>query len=489
MIRIQKKQSGKEFHAVCASSPEDYLSTVLQAEKYLATNRVETEEGVYWKTSGTGGDNRTELMSRMGLYGGSAGILYFYLKLYQATGEEPFLDMVRKAVAYICVHLPQALPQEIKTIEKYQAGVSLDIGILGVSGIGFVLAEVYECFFWENVGKTLKVIRDFYLEHCEHCREGIFWTGSTTMITDTAVLLFLLKYESLFREKKLNEAIRSAGEWFLSRQIPMEDGRVRYAGLECVWEGVKPNFEVGTAGSGFMLARLYEFTGDRRFLETAEKCAAFLHQCRIPQAKGYLIPFRMEQTPDSAEVICPEKEPLCYLGTCSGPAGTCRFFYLLYRLTGKAAYLKEIYDLVDGMEACGAPERQSAGLWNNVNFCCGHAGILQFFLALYQDRGEKHLRELAIRTANVILGEKEELPDGAVRWRIAQERIRPDVFSTPLGYYMGTAGIASALLQLYLSETGKFHWKRLPDDPFPEEGECKQCRTTEESENRLIGRK
>jgi hypothetical protein len=51
---------------------------------------------------------------------------------------------------------------------------------------------------------------------------------------------------------------------------------------------------------------------------------------------------------------------------------------------------------------------------------------------------------------------------------VALDRIAPDVYTVPVGYYDGIAGIASALLQLYLVEENKFEWKRLVDDPFSE---------------------
>lgn len=461
MTDIHGFKIGKAYRTRPADSPKDYLDTALKAEKYIASTQVTTEEGIYWQNGAPtfSFDSRKALLDRMGLYGGSSGILYFYLKLYEVTKEESFLDIVKKAASYICAKLPEAFPPEIRTLSEYGEQVSLDAGILGVSGIGFVLTEVYECFHWNFVETALHAIKSFYLNHSVKCETETYWTGTTTMITDTGIILFLLKYDSLFPSEELHAVISSAGEWFLSVQIPLPDGTIRYAGLECVWEGIKPNFEVGTAGSGFLLARLYEWSKDSRYLDIAEKCAAFLHNCKIPQSDGALIPFRLDQGADSP----------CYLGTCSGPAGTCRFFYLLYRLTGKQSYLEEIHDLVAGMESCCAPEKQSAGLWYTLNFCCGHAGLLQFFIGLYQAEGDEHILALAQRTANVILGEAEKLPDDMVRWHIAFERVRPEALSTPIGYYTGAAGIASTLLQLYLTETDRFHWKRFIDDPFPEE--------------------
>ena len=278
------------------------------------------------------------------------------------------------------------------------------------------------------------------------------------MITDTGILLFLIRLYDFRPETALRELLLLAGSWFLAQGEMQEDGSLFFHGLECIWEGTKLNFEVGVSGSGYLLAKMYEFSKDEKYLRGAEGCAAYVSGHAIAQKKGHLIPFRLDMG---------EESPL-YLGTCSGPAGTARLFYLLYRLTGKKAYFEEIDALVDGIESVGAPERQSSGLWNNTNLCCGHAGLLQFFVALYQAGGVSRFRDLALRTAAVLLGEKEETEGGGAKWTVALERSHPENTSQPLGYYMGAAGIGSALLQLYLSEKDEFYWTRFPDDPFPE---------------------
>lgn len=51
-------------------------------------------------------------------------------------------------------------------------------------------------------------------------------------------------------------------------------------------------------------------------------------------------------------------------------------------------------------------------------------------------------------------------------------RLKPDFVTTDLGYYDGQAGMAATLLQMYLIESGSYHWNRLPDDPFPEQEEA-----------------
>lgn len=454
---VYKKESVKPYRVHVPASAEEYLQAVRQAEHYLSAHVKRTPEGIYWASGGTEkNDNAFAKLSVVNLYGGSAGILYFYHKLYRATKEEAYRKTMEEALRYLLFRLPGFLPEKVYTLQEYGAGVSLDLGVLGLAGIGFVLEDIYETYRQEEIKEALHTIGSYYLSHANREGDAAYFTGSSTMITDTAVLLYLIRHYELFSEPEIRELILAEGEWYLAQGEWQEDGTLFYHGLECVWEGIKLNFEVGVSGSGYTLARLYEFTQDERYLKAAEACAAYVVKQGIAQEKGYLVPFRQDLGKDS---------PL-YLGTCSGVAGTARLFYLLYRLTGEKKYLEEIEKQVDGIESVHAPEWPSTGFWNNTNLCCGHAGLLQFFVAMYQATKEERYRELAHRTAAVLLGEKDVDKDGA-SWLVATERSHPENTSRPLGYYMGVAGIAGALLQMYESEQGDFHWNRLPDDPFP----------------------
>ena len=111
----------------------------------------------------------------------------------------------------------------------------------------------------------------------------------------------------------------------------------------------------------------------------------------------------------------------------------------------------------------------SAGLWNCVNYCCGAAGHVHAYIGLYLSTGEERWKQLAEQSADILLGEKDETEDGAVYWKTALDRIAPGVYTCPVGYYDGVAGIAGTLLEMYLLEENRFHWNRLADDPYAEE--------------------
>lgn len=455
---VYHKEKLQSYRNHVPADTEEYMQAVRQAEQYLSAHRKETSEGIYWSSEESEkNDSVFAKLSVVNLYGGSAGILYFYHKLYQATKEEAYKKTMEEALAYLLFRLPEFLPEKVYTLQEYGAGVSLDLGVLGLAGIGFVLEELYKSYRQAEVKEALETIGGYYLAHANREENLAYFTGSSTMITDTAILLYLIRQYELFGGEELRTLILAEGEWFLKQGEWQEDGTLFFHGLECVWEGIKLNFEVGVSGSGYMLAKLYEFTRDDRYLKAAEACAAYVVKQGIPQTKGYLVPFRQDLGKDS---------PL-YLGTCSGVAGTSRLFYLLYKLTKKESYLQEIEKQVDGIESVHAPEYPSSGFWNNTNLCCGHAGLLQFFIAMYQATKQERYRKLAQRTAAVLLGEKDVSADGT-SWLIATERSHPENMSRPLGYYMGVAGIAGALLQMYESDQGEFHWGRLPDDPFPE---------------------
>jgi len=139
-----------------------------------------------------------------------------------------------------------------------------------------------------------------------------------------------------------------------------------------------------------VLEHVYRLTGDKKYLEAAEKAVTYLKTLLVPQEKGHLLPVRIEHDgtyfkgnadvhsplgdndPDHGELPGDYTEPICYLGQCCGPFGTGRLYYSLAQDTGDDSYLDLIKDSIDGCESLGAPEHKSAGLWG-VYYCCGHA--------------------------------------------------------------------------------------------------------------------
>lgn len=441
---------GQAYASRRADSPQDYLDAALQAERFLARNAHETEEGIYWQLPGGAELDQT-------FYSGTAGILYFYLKLYETTGEERWRRIAEQGTAYLAAHWRDFLTA------APTLGLGTEKGLyFGLGGLALVLGEAYRVLNSDAAARAAKEITDDYRESAQYDEHGAYWSGSTALALDGGVILLLLQQYGLFRDDGVKELILSAGRHYLRSGKKRIGGGLEYDGFDGILPISMPNFEFGTSGAGFLLTLLYEFTGDAAYLNAAKACTEYLSRIRVRQAKGYLIPHDLGGPGG--------QPPVFYVSSCHGPAGTAKLYYRLYQLTGEEKWFDEIVRMVDGIEAVGAPERQSAGLWNNVCLCCGHAGLVQFFVGLYQADGSARWRDLAVRSASVLLGEKEDLDGGGANWPLAWERIKPEQVTTPLGYYDGAAGIGSALLQIYQSERGSFHWERLPDDPFPVEG-------------------
>lgn len=434
---------GARYRNRTPQSPEEYLQAVYQAEKTLRNNQVETGDGIYWNAQIEG---KTDLS----LYTGSAGILFFYLQLYRFDSKEEYRKIIEGAAKYVAKFwrdLPTTPTDLFST---------LHLGFyVGYAGVGHVLCEVYDTFHNEDIKNTVSDIVALYNDRAVSTSGGIYWSDNTSLLLDGGVILFLLRAYEVLKDDSIKKIISSAADYLISKGASHENG-IEFDGFLPVSGETRPNFEFGSAGSGFLFLKLFEEFKEEKYLDLAKACANYVLSLKVSQEKGYLIPYTTGQD-----------DPIYYLSTCHGPAGTSRLFYELYKVTGDESYLSIITNLTDGLEAIGAPEKQSKGLWNNVCLCCGNAGLVQFFVGMYQATKKEHWLALARRAGNVLLGESESDEQKNLYWLIAYTRVQPEIITKDLGYYNGLAGIAAVLLQLYLAENDKYQWIRLIDDPYP----------------------
>jgi lantibiotic modifying enzyme len=442
---------GKSYLFHKAQSEKEYLDAVLGAEKMLQKQCAKTQDGIYWNDVLQDEPDRA-------FYSGSAGILYFYIKLYKALKRENDKKIIDQAVDYL-IHTWK----EFKVADMSSPLPEADNGFYtGLIALTIPLIEAYDIETEdqrkEKIKETVRLITEEVLKRAQTENGYYFWRKNLAMFYDGGVLLQLLQIAEFLDDKDLLKNVIDSGRYLADTAYEHKNGGLIYDGYNGGNHYVAPNFEFGSAGSGYILLCLYEASGDPIFLEKAIACANFLNKISIRQEKGKLIPYRY----GGAE------KTIYYLGACHGPGGTGKFYYKLYQVTKEETYLKQLHELYDGIEALGGPVKMSEGLWNCINLCCGAAGHVQAYTGLYVSTKETKWLELARQSAGVLLGEMETTEDGANYWQVALDRIAPDVYTVPVGYYDGIAGIASALLQLYLVEENKFEWKRLVDDPFSE---------------------
>lgn len=453
---IRKPYNKKE-----AVSYNEYLDTVIEVEKGIAAHAVESEAELYW----TGHNNLLgDGAVNVSLGYGVSGVVYFYIQLYTVTKDEKYVEIIRKSLNYIANHWKEIIPPKP---HKYPWPDGMHYGIYGgLGGVGSVLTVAYKVFGWESILNTLDAIVDYLKSTGTETKDGIIWTGSPTTMSDGGILMFLTSLYEVHPTQELKDFIENAGNAYISEGMDRGEG-LEFSDYETCklsepdfpHKVSQPNFELGSAGSGFILGRLYQVLGDEKYLEAAKKVDIYLDTIKVTQEKGFLLPYRVGDP----------QETIFYLGNCHGAAGTAKFYFILYRITGEQKYLDEVHSLFDGFESLGAPNHMSAGLWNNISVCCGQSGILNTFIGLYQSTKEERWHKLAKQSAAVILGEKDELEDGYQGWPIAFRRIRPDEFSSTIYYNDGTAGAAAALLRIYMAETGVVNPNSLADDPFTKE--------------------
>lgn len=214
-----------------------------------------------------------------------------------------------------------------------------------------------------------------------------------------------------------------------------------------------PNFSHGTAGVAYFLACLYERTKQQKFLDAALQGAE--HLIGIADKNGWI----RHAEPNAAAM------DRYYVSWCHGPAGTARLYYKLYQVTGDKLWQKEMLMAADALMKCGIPENTTKGYWNNVSFCCGNAGVAEFFLSLSGVYGKKEYQNFAYHMIDDLV-KRGSTKDDMLWWVQAENRTQPDLLQAQTGLMQGAAGLGLTLLHADVLADKKKRWLTLPDNPF-----------------------
>lgn len=84
------------------------LEAALQSANWINAYAHSKKEGIWWDIIPNKiHDSSDVLTSTFSLYGGSAGISFFFLHLYQITQDEKWLNEAKQGIDYIIVHGPK----------------------------------------------------------------------------------------------------------------------------------------------------------------------------------------------------------------------------------------------------------------------------------------------------------------------------------------------------------------------------------------------
>lgn len=416
------------------------LTAAIMAGRWIRTAAVDDARGRYWQANPDPRGRSAVAPEPASLYSGAAGIVLFFLELAEATGHEAYLEDARAGARYLAATWPR------------QSDLSLYHGLAGVvaalTEAGWVLGD-------GELEEAAVAAADRIVRSARTFGDGVGWSRDPSQRGDGGIVLGLLTAATRLGVPAYEELAVAAGRRIAELVVP---GHRLGECADLPTDAVTPGFLAGTAGTAFLLARLYGMTGERCFLAAARRGADFVRAVSLVTERCAFVPHHV-----------PQGRELHYLGFCSGSAGVARLFYELYRVTGDPGALEWVERLAHGIVQSGVPHRRTAGLWNVACQCCGTAGLLELFVGLWAATGRESYLEFARVLADDLIRRATGHDHRGYRWYQAYRRLRPEEVTADTGYLVGAAGIGAALLHFdaALQADRPRRVILLPDNPFP----------------------
>ncbi|MDO4261833.1 MAG: lanthionine synthetase LanC family protein [Eubacteriales bacterium] len=404
------------------------------------------------------------MLTEKALYGGSAGIGLFYLRLYQATGKKEYLSEAVEAAEDITAtdegtsFYENTLNHAKGTEDKLVHVKNMPGWIIGYyngpTGSAYLHIKLYEITGDKKYKDYAVKVADDLLKAAKRTEEGIHWSEQNDLCGDAGFVTFLLAVWEMTKDETYRNAAAEIGNYVVSKGKAAPNGGkywnvVDLTIIDFPKDVFWVNFAHGTSGVGWIFALLYQATKQEKFLEAAKDAAAYIEGIAVGDQDAALVPYldSLERGPSTE---------FYYLSMCHGPAGTALLFEALYKITGDDHYLEWVTKLSRGIIKAGAPEHYSRGYWSSQALCCGTPGLLEHFISVYKLTEDPEFLKYAGRTARAIIGQSHVdddakdiyRPGNTRRWLGNWWRTIPQDVHTYSGLYIGTAGNAWALLSL-----------------------------------------
>jgi lantibiotic modifying enzyme len=428
------------------NTPETYLEAAIEAARWIRGYEVKKDKGHSWKLSGGEGSSQGDSLAEAvngndrTLYSGAAGIGYFFVQMYEVTGDKSYLEDAVGAGEYLLDTF------DVKMAEK--PGIHM-----GVSGEGFFADLLYQKTGEARFREYAVKIGDAIYASAVKDENGLHWQDTCDYMGDGgSVVYWIYLYEQTGEARFLQYAGQGING-ILSRKA-YEDEQVIYWNLADMHDyfdsipagGIIPNFAHGTSGIVYILTRYYEACNDEKYLNYAKKGVQFLKNIAITEGNSTIIPYIYYKDKNKSL-------DLMYLSLCHGPVGTGVMARELYAATADDSYTELFDSLCNSLIKADVAHRRSQGYWNDC-VCCGASGVLLHFVNGYRLTGNDYYRAYARQVADKLIGDSYS-DDRGKRWYNAWTRVMPWNVDAHHGLYIGSAGCASALLSLYAALESK----------------------------------
>ena len=444
---------------------DDYIKIAEETADWIKENEIITEHGKRWVQSPDSDEDFSDypMLTEKAMYGGSAGIGLFYLRLYQATGKEEYLEEAKAAaadliatdegIAFYEKSLNKKATEDklihVKNMPGWIAGTHN-----GPTGAGFLAINLYKVTgIEEYLEYAVKVTEDL-LKMAIEDENGIHFSNENDVCGDGGFIAYLLAVYHLTNNEKYLKTATAIGDYILVQgQDAIRGGKywrvVDTTIIDFPEDVFWVNMAHGTSGVGWLFAIIYQSTGLERFLQGAKDAAEYIKGLAVGDDNAVLIPYldSLKRGPSTE---------FYYLSWCHGPAGTALLFKALYEITNDEDYLTWVKRLSRGIIEAGAPEQFSRGYWKSQSLCCGTPGILEHFVAVYKLTGDEEFLKYARRAARTVIGQSQVDDDPKDIYKLSSKRrwlgnwwrTIPSEVHSYTGLYIGSAGNAWSLLSL-----------------------------------------
>lgn len=250
-------------------SPEMYLKYAVGAAKWLEGTAKEEKGEYVWPSYEEIGKDLGYFPQS--LYYGSAGIALYFLNLWKVTKDRNYRKLARGTAKWMmaeAIKEKEGFAWEQKSDEEgkvyKQAGL-----YVGAAGIGDSFLELYLTFGDSEYLKFAKGAGDWIIATAIINGDKCHWNSGTDIISGApGIGLYLIKIGQSLKNKKYIEYAKMGGNWLISEAIQEGNGYKWKVSKE--GKRIYPNFSHGTSGVSYYLAKLYEITKEKKFLDYAE---------------------------------------------------------------------------------------------------------------------------------------------------------------------------------------------------------------------------
>lgn len=315
----------KRFEPVTS---ERLIEKAIETAEWIEQYAHEDGDTKYWDVLPGKEQTGSFLLKETGIYGGAPGVAFFFLRLYGVTNEEKYLQNAKAAINYVISRYRGQ--EDFRSDSEFLPGA--EIGFLnGPAGGAFVASRLFELTGEKKYKDYAIRVTDDLIDSATQEDGKLFWYGNYGIIGEGSLILYLVDAYETYGAERFLEAAHLGAKYIVSKREEAPNGGYRWYAMDTAKfptigkaGGYFPGFEYGAAGSGYILAEVYEHTKDEELLETAVGAAKYIQSVAVysDDQKAALVPYNDTYLPG-----------LFYLGVCQGPVGTSRLFYKLYEIT------------------------------------------------------------------------------------------------------------------------------------------------------------